>query len=265
MLYFSKLKLFIIYTVIIFLTFFSSLNFINERDKNSFFSKNINLGLDLQGGSYLLLEVASEPLIIHKLQNKLINLRKILKEKNIKYQNLKIEEKSIKFIISKDEVAEFKSYFLNKDNPLNSYFNKYRSFEMDYSIENNLISIEFSKFGIIEIKNSSLEESLEIVRRRIDEVGTNEPTIQRRGNDRILVELPGLDDPNRIKSLLGKTANLSFRFITDQDSADFGSEKMFFDDGSGEAIVSKRIILSGENLIDAKPQMDNQTKHGPNP
>ena len=69
MLYFSKLKLFVIYIVIIFLAFFSSLNFFDQNDKNSLLSKNINLGLDLQGGSYLLLEVDSEPLIIHKLQN----------------------------------------------------------------------------------------------------------------------------------------------------------------------------------------------------
>ena len=58
--------------------------------------------------------------------------------------------------------------------------------------------------------------------------------------------------------MLGKTANLSFRFITDQDSSDFGSEKMFFEDGSEEAIVSKRIILSGDNLVDAQPRMANQ-------
>ena len=69
MLYFSKLKLFVIYIVIIFLAFFSSLNFFDQNDKNSLLSKNVNLGLDLQGGSYLLLEVDSEPLIIHKLQN----------------------------------------------------------------------------------------------------------------------------------------------------------------------------------------------------
>ena len=62
---------------------------------------------------------------------------------------------------------------------------------MDYSIENNIVKIQFSKFGLIKLKNSTLDQSLEIVRRRIDETGTKEPTIIRRGNDRILVELPG--------------------------------------------------------------------------
>ena len=100
---------------------------------------------------------------------------------------------------------------------------------------------------------------MEIVRRRIDELGTNEPNILIRGNERILVELPGLDDPTRVKNLLGKTANLTFRFITDVDSSDFGSEKMLFEDSGEEAIVSKRIVLSGDNLIDAQPRMDTQT------
>ena len=89
-----------------------------------------------------------------------------------------------------------------------------------------LVIIKYSKFGLIEIKNSTLDQSLEIVRRRIDEVGTKEPTIIRRGNDRILIELPGLDDPNRIKKLLGKTANLTFRLVSD-DEDDFGSEIYF--------------------------------------
>ena len=67
-----------------------------------------------------------------------------------------------------------------------------------------------SDYGIVLLNSSSLDQAVEIVRRRVDETGTNEPNILRRGNNRILVELPGLDDPARIKSLLGKTANLTF-------------------------------------------------------
>ena len=119
--------------------------------------------------------------------------------------------------------------------------------------------MEFSKYGIIKIKNSSLDQALEIVRRRIDEIGTNEPNIVKRGNDRILVELPGLDDPMRIKNLLGKTANLSFRFIVKNSEETFGVEKLSFEDESEKVLVSKRIVISGENLLDAQATMDNQT------
>ena len=128
---------------------------------------------------------------------------------------------------------------------------------MNYSLEDNRVKLEYSKFGLIEIKNSALDQSLEIVRRRIDEVGTNEPTIIRRGNDRILVELPGLDDPNRIKKLLGKTANLTFRLVSESED-DFGSEFLSYEDSEAQLSVSKRVVLSGNNLISAQPSFDNQ-------
>ena len=127
---------------------------------------------------------------------------------------------------------------------------------MNYTLTENLVLIKFTKFGIIEIKTSALEQSLEIVRRRIDEVGTKDPTIVRRGSDRILIELPGLDDPNRIKNLLGKTANLSFRLVSDEEET-FGSESLFFEDGVTQLNINKRVILSGENLTNARPSFDN--------
>jgi len=257
-LYFSKLKIICIYSLIIFLSYFTILNFLSPNYK--FSNKKINLGLDLQGGSYLLLEVDSNPIVVQKIQNKFSNLKKYFKNQNIKFKNIKIENNQIQFELKDSSMDSFITDFSDKkDNLLNNYLDQYKAFEFDYKIDNNKVYINYSKFGIIEIKNSTIDQALEIVRRRIDEVGTNEPNILKRGNERILVELPGLDDPERIKNLLGKTANLSFRFITDQDSTDFGSEKMFFEDGSEEAIVSKRIILSGDNLIDAKPRMDNQT------
>ena len=258
MLYFSKLKVIFVYLLIIFISYFTILNFLNPNYK--FFDKKINLGLDLQGGSYLLLEVDSKPIILQKLQKKYSDLKKYFKNQNIKFRNIKIENNQIQFEIEDSSIDIFITNFTNKkDNSLNNYLDQYKAFEFDHTIDNNKVFINYSKFGIIEIKNSTIDQALEIVRRRIDEIGTNEPNILKRGNERILVELPGLDDPARIKNLLGKTANLSFRFITDQVSSDFGSEKMFFEDGSEEAIVSKRIILSGDNLIDAKPRMDNQT------
>ena len=255
MLYFSKLKLVTIYLIIFFLSLFSFANFV-ENDNNFLLSKKVNLGLDLQGGSYLLLEVDSQPVIRQKLQSKLIFLRKDLKDKKIKYKNLKLQNETISFQLSDDDIQRFEDFFLNKENLINAYYNKYRSYEMDYLVKNNLIAITFTKFGLIEIKNLLLDDSLEIVRRRIDEVGTKEPTILKRGNDRILIELPGLDDPNRIKNLLGKTANLTFRLIA-EDEDDFGSELLFFEDGITQLRVSKRVSMSGDNLTNARPTFDN--------
>ena len=81
---------------------------------------------------------------------------------------------------------------------LNPYYPRFKSHQLDILEEDNFFKVNFSKQGIIELKTSSQDQALEIVRRRIDEIGTNEPNILKRGNDRILVELPGLDDPMRI-------------------------------------------------------------------
>ena len=256
MLYFSKIKLFIIYFIIAFLSIFFLSNFINIKD-NSILSKKINLGLDLQGGSYLLLEVESEPIINRNLQEKLLKIRKYFKDNNLKYKNLKLSNNSIIFSLKNEDGEIFQDFFLNKENSINIYYNNYRSYEMEISSKEGNFQIEYSKYGIIEIKKNTLDQSLEIVRRRIDEVGTNEPTIIRRGNDRILIELPGLDDPNRIKKLLGKTANLSFRLVA-EDENDFGSEYINFENSEDKLKVSKRVALSGDNLVNAKPAFDNR-------
>ena len=116
--------------------------------------------------------------------------------------------------------------------------------------------ISFSKFGLLTINNSALKQSIEIVRRRIDDVGTKEPTILQRGEKRILVELPGLKDPERIKSLLGKTAQLNFRLVSDND--EFGVEKLISENNEN-LNVSKRIVMSGDNLIDAQPNFNSQS------
>ena len=257
MLYFSKLRITLVALVTIFFIFITSSNFL-KLDSN-FFSNKINLGLDLQGGSYLLLEIDNDPLEILKLQNATTAIRNDLKSKNIKFTDLKILNKSIIFNVLMSDIEKVSSFFLDTESTINPYYNQYKSHQFDLTIVANQFKLEFSKYGLVELKNSSQDQAIEIVRRRVDEVGTNEPNILKRGNDRILVELPGLDDPMRIKSLLGKTANLTFRFVTQNTNDTFGAEKLFFEEGTDSALVSKRIILNGENLLDAQPQMNNQT------
>ena len=257
MLYFTKFKVLTIYIFIICISFFTLSNFLS--DDNKLINKKINLGLDLQGGSYLLLEIDNRPIILQKLQVKLTSLKNDLIKNDIKFKNIKAIDNKILFDVDEVHKNKFIKIFEDKNSTINNYFDKYKAFEFEYEIINETISVFYSKYGIIELKNSSIDQALEIVRRRIDELGTNEPNILKRGNERILVELPGLDDPSRIKNLLGKTANLTFRFISQQNEENFGSEKLKFENSEEEALVSKRIILSGDNLIDAQPRMDSQT------
>ena len=257
MLYFSKLRIISVIVFTVIFSYFAFSNFVKFDDK--FFSKNINLGLDLQGGSYLLLEIDNRPVITQKLQAKIIELKRYFKEKQITLKNFSLKEDIISFETTNNEIENVKNILNDKESDVNTYYPTYKSHEFDVLEDGNLFSLNYSRYGLVLLKNSSLDQAIEIVRRRVDEVGTNEPNILKRGNDRILVELPGLDDPNRIKSLLGKTANLTFQFISQNNEESFGTEKLSFEDGSRDAIVSKRIILSGDNLVDAKPTMNSQT------
>ena len=253
MLNFSKINALIIYFIFFLIATFAFLNF--QKKDNIIIDKKINLGLDLQGGSYLLLEINSDTLIQEKIQDKVIPIKKLLKENNISYSNFKINNKSL--TINIDNINKFELLFYSRnDNLVNPYIDNYRSFELTYKkISNDRINISFSKFGLLTINNSALKQSIEIVRRRIDDVGTKEPTILQRGEKRILIELPGLKDPDRIKTLLGKTAQLNFRLVSENN--EFGTDKLISENGEN-LDVSKRIIMSGENLIDAQPNINNQ-------
>ena len=256
MLNFTKIKIISIYFIFLLFSSFAFLNILS--DDNSFLKKKVNLGLDLQGGSYLLLEIDTEPLIKERLQDKVIEIKKFLKKNNFKYNSFKINKDSINFNIENSNEKKFQSlFFSTKNNSINQYIDQYRTHQFELSINNNSYQINFSKFGLLTLNNAAVKQSIEIVRRRIDDLGTKEPTIIQRGEKRIVVELPGLKDPSRIKNLLGKTAQLSFRLVTDEEN-DFGSEKMTSENGE-EVVVNKKIIMSGENLVDAQPRVDNQS------
>ncbi len=253
MLNFSKINILTIYLIFFFVAIFSFLNF--QKQDNILIDKKINLGLDLQGGSYLLLEINSDTLVQEKIQDKIIPIKKLLKENNITYSNFIINDKSLSLNIS--DINKFDLLFYSrKENLVNPYIDNYRSFELAYEKKDkDKIKISFSKFGLLTINNSALKQSIEIVRRRIDDVGTKEPTILQRGEKRILIELPGLKEPERIKALLGKTAQLNFRLIS--ENSEFGTDILISETGE-KLNVSKRIIMSGENLIDAQPNINNQ-------
>ena len=256
MLYFSKLRIILITFISIFFILIASSNLF--KFENDLLGKKINLGLDLQGGSYLLLEIDNTPVIEQKLQNLTLIIRNYFKKKNIRINNLKLSNQKLSFSVDEKFKKIILDVFNDEESEINPYYQRFKSHQLEIVEENDIFYVNYSRQGIIELKTSSQDQALEIVRRRIDEIGTNEPNILKRGNDRILVELPGLDDPMRIKSLLGKTANLTFRFVSNNNDS-FGVEKLKYENDIDEAMVSKRIILSGDNLLDAQPRMNSET------
>jgi len=251
---FTKIKVLFIYLILSSAIFFACLNFKNINLIN----KKINLGLDLQGGSYILLEIDTTPLVSQKLQTKVIPLKKLLNTNKIIFKNFEISPNKISLTIDKEKQNKFKNlFFKQQENAVNIFIPEYNKFELDLEFSQNNVFIRFSNFGLVSLNNSALEQSIEIIRRRIDDVGTKEPTILQRGDKRILVELPGIDNPERVKELLGKTAQLTFRLVSKDDG--FGSDKLILSDSDEELTVNKRVVISGDNLVDAQPQFDSQT------
>jgi len=234
-------------------------NFLNSSVKNTSFSflpgKSINLGLDLKGGSYLLLKADMDIVFSEKLEILLSDIRSALRKSKIGYKKLSVNDKKISFqkrdLIPNDKI---KSIILTIDENL------------IVTINENTFFIEFSDLNKKKIIKSTMAQAIEIVRRRIDETGTNEPSIQQQGIDRIIVQLPGLDDPSRIKKLLGKTAKLNFQLahpsISSEDininSKAPPGYTILVDDKDPDLfyMINKRVMVSGEMLKDANPTFD---------
>lgn len=254
MLYFSRLKVLSIISVIFIGIYFFLPNLSFFNNSNFFSEKRVNLGLDLQGGSYLLLEIDSYPLIEQRLQSKSLEVRKELRKNNIQYKDFLFSKDSLIFKYNEKQ-KETLDKVLN-DRSINSNI-KTGGKEFEIKYEDNSIKLIFTKENINLIKKNALDQSIEIVRNRIDELGTKEPNIVTRGLDRILVELPGLKDPSAIKKLLGKTAKLTLRFVANSsDENSLGVETLLSKSTGEKYSVEKRIIISGENLIDAQPGFD---------
>ena len=253
MLYFSKLKIFSIISVITLGIVFFLPNLFNTN--LSFLpKKKIVLGLDLQGGSYLLLEVNSKPLFKDRLEAKSFELKKKLRLERINYGIFETTESTISFKLNLDNKENIMK--LLNENKLNENIDESNK-ELDYQLLNDKIIINLSEAYKKRIKKNAMEQSLEIIRSRIDELGTREPTIIAQGEQRILIELPGIKNPKRIKEIIGTTAKLTFRFIADNNAKKSSYEKLQTKNDLETYNVQKKLVLSGEHLTDAQPGFDN--------
>ena len=215
-------------------------------------NKQVNLGLDLQGGSYLLMEVDFGTVYEEMLANLVDGVRLALRDERIGYTNL-----------SDDGIGTV-TFNLREDTGLDRLEEVLGALLTDalMTIDDKQVRIEITDQARLERRSAVMQQSLEIVRRRIDETGTREPSIQRQGDDRIVIQLPGVGDPARIEELIGKTAKLTFRMVRDdivagQDSVPPGTEVLLSEEpGPSGApqrfIVEKRVMVSGENLSNAQ-------------
>ncbi len=266
MVQFPRWQLILVFAVLVIGLAFAAPNLLKRETAEALPSwipnQQVNLGLDLQGGSYLLLEVDLDFVVREQLENLVGGIRVGLRKAGLGYTDLGVESGAATFTLRDAGDAS----------ALDRARQVVRDLAGDLTIEVSeagTFRIFFTPQALDERRRNVVEQSIEIVRRRIDETGTREPSIQRQGDERILVQLPGVGDPERIKKLLGQTAKLTFRFVDENafpgsGRVPAGSEELPSDetDGAGNPrsyIVKKRVMVSGENLTDAAATFqDNQ-------
>ncbi len=256
MIVFEKWKIALISIIVLASAVLASPNIIGGADDNAdgpFGLSRINLGLDLQGGSYLLLKVELEEVIEERLSNSVEAIRSEMRGERIGVRNLNSDANSLSFDLRKPEdrpkAREILGQILGQD--------------LTITDTDQGFAAAYSEAGLQEIGRMTVEQAIEIVRSRIDETGTKEPIIQRQGEDRILIQLPGVDNPEDVKRLLGKTARLGFQMVDITTTAieakasgriPPGSEILEAADGSEQLyLVRKRVLISGDMLDDARP------------
>jgi preprotein translocase subunit SecD len=223
--------------------------------------EQINLGLDLQGGSHLLLEVDLSAVIEERLEALVDDVRSTLRAERIGYRGLGVRGDVVTFTLT-DPASAARALEVLEELDQGSLS---RELVLE-QVGDGRIELRLAQETADELRESAVTQSLEIVRRRIDEVGTREPTIQRQGEDRILVQVPGEKDPDSIKRLLGQTAKLTFHLVDLDTSVEQalsgnlppGSMLLPSDEGNqpGPApqyVVRKKVEVSGESLVDAQP------------
>lgn len=260
MVYFEKWKIILILFVSFLGTLYAVPTFL-PRDltgswPNWLPHKQITLGLDLQGGAHLLLEVETEAVIKERLTAFVSDVRERLRPTRINYRGLGVEGLAVAFTVnSAEDVSRARDALRGLDR------------DVLVDVEGTRVVLGLTEQAVRDRRSAAVEQSIEIVRRRIDESGVKESTIQRQGSDRILVQLPGERDPERIKALLGKTAKMTFHLLdetatpeqADTGRAPAGSMVLESDhefDGRGRAVkyvVQQRVRVDGANLVDSQP------------
>jgi SecD/SecF fusion protein len=225
--------------------------------------ESIVLGLDLQGGAHLLLEVDSADVMRTQVNNLRDDVRRILREENVRLTGgIGAQARTVQFRVNDAgdrarampklrqlaQPAGMSSLGLTS-NPL---------FDVVETSE-GLIQITVTEQGVADKIRRAVDQTIEVLRRRVDALGTTEPNIQRQGNDRVLVEVPGLQDTSRLKNLLGTTAKLEFRMVADTGANPADVEMLPQTDQPGTLPIEKHVMVQGEDLTDAQPGFDQRT------
>lgn len=227
--------------------------------------RTIVLGLDLQGGSHVLLEVDSASLIKTEVQNLRDDTRRVLRQEKIPISGgVGILPRGVQVHVPNPaERAKLIPKLQQMEPPVGSALVGAGGGAPSIDVKdsgNGLIKVTLTQAGITEKVRRAVEQSIEVLRRRVDALGTTEPNIQRQGNDRIQVEVPGLQNPDRLKQILGTTAKLEFRLVAQPGEDPSNYDMLDQVDQPGKLPVEKQIMVQGQDLTDAQPGFDSRTQ-----
>ena len=273
MLYFTRWKAGAIVLTALFICLFAVPNFLPDKMVASWpkwAQRHVVLGLDLQGGSHILLEVDTKAVRKEMLETLRDDMRRVLREARIGYTGLVVRGNSAEVRIREGANADQALEKLRTlSQPLGGLLSATGQRNIDVSSEaGGLIRLALTDPAIVERVRQSVDQSIQIIERRVNELGTVEPLIQREGTERILVQVPGLQDPTRLKQLLGKTAKLDFRMVDIGSSAEQAQQgqvppddDLLFSSSQAKTpfLVEKRVLVSGGDLTDAQPGFDQRT------
>jgi preprotein translocase subunit SecD len=273
MLYFSRWKIIAILVVCAAGLLFVVPNFFTREQLAtlpSWVPKNqMVLGLDLQGGAHVLLEVDTQALIRDRVEVLRDDVRRVLREDRIGYTGLGAHANSVQVRVNDNanlDKADAKLRTLIQ-NLTDTVLTGTRVEDISVErLDNGLFRLSLTNAGIEYRIRRAVEQSIEVIRRRVDQLGTTEPVIARQGSNRVLVQVPGLQDVERLKSILQQTARLTFHMVEGvgpsvaQGTRSPDTEVLNTrDDPPIPVLVQRRAMLTGEELVDAQATFDQRT------
>jgi len=258
---YSRIKMAIVGFVLVLGVFFALPNILPTEMYNAVprsmkaWWKPVTLGLDLQGGSYLVMEVDTGVLVHEKLEALADLTRSALREGKIRFSGLKVE----------DGYLTVKVLNAAQLNDAREIIRKQENVTFDITSEGSTLTVKYTDDALRTMKNQAVQQSLEIVRKRIDELGTKEPLIQQQGDARIVIQLPGVQDPAEIKALMGKTAKMTFHLVDEETPpqvAQMGKlpvdSMLMKGDETGYIVLKRAVVVGGESLEDARLSYNEQ-------
>jgi protein-export membrane protein SecD len=277
MLHFKKWKLILVFGIVIAGILFALPNLFPAatmaRMPTWLPHKQVNLGLDLQGGAHLLYQLDEKEMIEDWLNTLRGDVRETLRRARSGYTDLTqdVASRSVSVKV-RDAADQDKAYqeLRKLAAPIGgNVFSGFSGYDMDVSTQGDGVVLTITDAGLTHRMGSAIQASIETIRRRVDAFGTTEPSIQREGRSRVLVQVPGISDVERLKTLIGETGKLEFKLVDPSANAAQiaeskivppGDELAYSNDTPPIPYVLKNVaMVSGANLVDAQPGFDQRT------